>query len=400
MACARRSVSAPCVKAGFLPLVLSRLRGGLQRGTQAVKTFSTACLVLLAVLSAHETAYAGELSPRTPAPVFQAKGWLNSPPLSLAQLHGMVVLVDFWEYTCINCIRTFPYLRRWNELYAPAGLIIIGIHTPEFAFAKNPANVASAVKRFGFSFPVVLDNDEAIWNAFHNAAWPADFLIDKDGRIAYMHLGEGDYGETELAIRQLLKEARPGLDFSAPRYAIPADANADMKASVCRRATPETYLGFARSANLANPGGEDETQEVHYIAPAAVPIDDFALDGDWKAGDEFVRHMRSSAQPKDAVELHYQAKAVYLVAGSDDGSPKPLFVTQDGKPLPRDTWGVDVHADTNGRSLITLGGKRMYYVVNNPEFGEHLMALSTASPGLSLYSFTFGNNCENKFAHK
>jgi thiol-disulfide isomerase/thioredoxin len=357
-------------------------------------------VAVFAMLALSGSSYCSELLPRVPAPDFHAKLWFNSPPLTLAQLHRKVVLVDFWEYTCINCIRTFPYLRRWEELYAPAGLIIIGVHTPEFAFAKNPANVANAVKRFDFSFPVVLDNDEEIWNAFHNAAWPADFLIDKDGRIAYMHIGEGDYGETELAIRKLLKEAKPGLDFSTARFALPADANADMDASVCRRATPETYLGFARGENLANPGGEDQTQEVHYVAPPVVTIDNFALDGDWKAGDEFVRHVRSSAQPRDAVELHYQAKAVYLVAGSDDGSPKPLYVIQDGKPLPPNSRGVDVHAGTNGDSYIALGGKRMYYVVDNPEFGEHTLALSTSSPGVSLYSFTFGNNCENKFAHK
>jgi len=352
------------------------------------------------MLALSGSSYAAELASRAPAPEFEAKVWFNSPPLSLARLRGKVVLVDFWEYTCINCIRTFPYLRRWNELYAPAGLTIIGVHTPEFGFAKNPANVANAVRRFGFSFPVVLDNDETIWNAFHNAAWPADFLIDKDGRIAYMHIGEGDYGDTELAIRRLLKEARPGLDFSNPRYAIPADANADMDASVCRRATPEIYLGFARAENISNPGGEDQTQEVHYVAPPLLPIDSFALAGDWKAGDEFVRHVPSSVLPKDAVELHYQAQAVYLVAGSDDGSPKPLYVTQDGRPLQPNSMGVDVHAGANGGSYIMLAGKRMYYVVNNPNFGEHTLALSTSAPGVSLFSFTFGNNCENKFAHK
>jgi thiol-disulfide isomerase/thioredoxin len=344
--------------------------------------------------------YSAELAPRVPAPDFQSQTWFNSPPLSLPRLRGKVVLIDFWEYTCINCIRTFPYLRRWNELYAPVGLIIIGVHTPEFAFAKNPANVANAVKRFGFSFPVVIDNDETIWNAFHNAAWPADFLIDKDGRIAYIHIGEGNYGETEMAIRKLLKEARPGLAFSNSRYAIPADANADMDASVCRRATPEIYLGFARTQNLANPGGEDQTQEVHYVAPPVVPADSFALEGNWRASDEFVEHMRASPQPKDAVELHYQAKAVYMVAGSDDGSPKQLYVAQDGKPLTPNARGFDVHAGANGATYITLAGKRMYYVVNNPEFGEHALALSTSQPGVSLYSFTFGNNCENKFAHE
>jgi thiol-disulfide isomerase/thioredoxin len=357
-------------------------------------------IIVLAALSICRAVFAGELVSRPPAPDLQSEVWFNSSPLSPAQLRGKVVLVDFWEYTCINCIRTFPYLRRWDELYRPTGLVIVGVHTPEFAFAKNPANVANAVKRFGFSFPVVLDNDEKIWNSFHNTAWPADFLIDKNGRIAYMHIGEGDYGETELAIRKLLQEARPNLDFSTPRYAIPADANSDMQASVCRRATPETYLGFARAANFANPGGEDETQEIHYLAPPAVPIDSFALDGDWQAGDEFVRHVRASAPANDALEVHYQAKAVYLVAGSDDGTLKPLYVTQEGKPLPRQNMGVDVQADRNGRSYVALGRKRMYYVVNNPEFGGHLLVLSTSLPGVSLYSFTFGNNCENTFAHK
>jgi len=185
-----------------------------------------------------------------------------------------------------------------------------------------------------------------------------------------------------------------------PRYAIPAGANADMDASVCRRATPETFLGFSRAQNLSNPGGEDETLEVDYVAPEKVPIDSFALAGDWKAGDEFVRHVRSSSQPRDAVELHYQAKSVYLVAGSDDGSPKALYLTQDGKPLPPGSRGVDVQANTAGASYIMMRGKRMYYLVDNPDFSEHILSLSTAAPGVSLYSFTFGNNCENKFAHK
>jgi len=353
-----------------------------------------------ALFTAALTARAGELSSRTLAPAFRAKTWFNSPPLDVAQLRGRVVLVDFWEYTCINCIRTFPFLRRWNELYTRLGLVIVGVHTPEFAFAKNPANVSSAVKRFGFTFPIAVDSDDAIWNAFHNAVWPADFLIDKNGRIAYMHLGEGDYGETELEIQKLLEEVNPRLNFAAARYAIPADANADMDAAACHRPTPETYLGFLRAANLANPGGEDQSQEVHYVPPPVVPLDDFALDGDWSAGDEFVRHVRTSGQPKDAVELHYQAKAVYLVAGSDEASPRALYLIQDGKPLPREAWGVDVHADSSGRPYLPLSGKRMYYVVDNRDFGEHLLALSTAAPGVSLYSFTFGNNCENKFAHR
>lgn len=357
-------------------------------------------LALLAIGALATPAAAGEMPSRPPAPDFSSPTWFNSPPLKLDQLRGRVVLIDFWEYTCINCIRTFPYLRRWNSLYGPDGLVVIGVHTPEFAFAKNPKNVGEAVKRFGFTFPVAVDSDYKIWNAFHNVAWPADYLIDKNGRIAYIHFGEGDYGDFELEIRKLLKEANPTLDFAAAKYAIPADANADMNATVCRRATPETYLGFMRGMNDANPGGEDRAQEVHYAPPSPLPLDNFALDGDWLAGPEYVRHARVSQGLRDAVELHYQAKAVYLVAGSDDGSSKRLYVTQDGKPLPKSAWGVDVRADSAGRSYIPLGGKRMYYVVANPDFGEHTLTLYATAAGVSLYSFTFGNDCENKFAHK
>jgi thiol-disulfide isomerase/thioredoxin len=345
-------------------------------------------------------AIADEISPRTPAPEFASKIWFNSPPLQLKELLGKVVLIDFWEYTCINCIRTFPYLRRWNQLYRPAGLIIIGVHTPEFAFARNPANVADAVKRFGFTFPVAVDNEYAIWNAFNNVAWPADYLIDKDGRLAYAHIGEGAYGDFELAIRKLLKEANPGLDFAAARYAIPDDANDEMDSPVCRRATPETYLGFARGRNIANANGEDRTLAKNYSAPTTLPVDSFALRGEWHAHDEFVNHTRHTAALDDAVELHYEAKAVYLVAGSDDSAPKSLYVVQDGKPVAQNARGTDLKTDPGGRAYIQLGGKRMYYLVDNPEFGEHTVALYAIEPGVSLYSFTFGNNCENKFAHR
>lgn len=363
-------------------------------------TAHLAAILMIVLLANPGDLCAGELPSRIPAPDFAAKVWFNSGPLAPGKLRGKVVLVDFWEYTCINCIRTFPYLRRWNQLYAPAGLVIIGVHTPEFEFAKNPKNVADAVKRFGFSFPVAVDSDYGIWNAFHNMAWPADYLIDKDGKIAYMHVGEGDYGDFEVEIRKLLKEANPKLDFGGAKYAIPKDANDDMYGAVCRKPTPETYLGFARGRNIANPGGEDQTQEITYVAPGDVPVDNFALAGAWLAGAEYVRHNRGSDGLKDAVELHYQAKAVYLVAGSDDGSPKPLYVMQDGKPLPKDAWGVDVKADSNGRPYITLRSKRMYYVAENPGFGAHTLSLYATTPGVSLYSFTFGNDCENKFTHQ
>lgn len=335
-----------------------------------------------------------------PAPDFTCAPCLNHAPFKLANLHGKVVLVDFWEYTCINCVRTFPYLRRWDKLYRPLGLVIVGVHTPEFEFAKDPGRVADATRRFGFDFPVAIDSDYKIWYAFHNEGWPADYLIDKNGTIAYSHVGEGEYGDFERKIQELLKQANPALDLNQPRYRIPSGENVELGGGVCLRATPETYLGFARDINIANPGGEDHSHETVYAAPAEVPLDDFALDGKWLAAAEYIRPAAGFGPSGAAVALHYRAKSVYLVAGSDDSKPRRLYVTQDGKPLPRTSRGVDVRAAGDGRTYLELGGKRMYYVVSNEEFGGHLLRLEAREAGLSLYSFTFGNNCENKFAHR
>ena len=364
------------------------------------RAIAAALFLALALTIMPLGARAEAFTQRVPAPNFAAKVWLNSRPLTRKQLHGKVVLIDVWEYTCINCIRTFPYLRRWRQLYAPAGLVIIGVHTPEFGFGKNPKNVANAVKRFGFTFPIAVDSDSDIWNAFRAGGWPTDYLIDKGGNIAYVHSGEGDYAEMEREIQTLLKERNPKLNFASARYAITKDEEASMMGGICRRESPETYLGFLRGNNIANPGGEDRTMEVHYLAPSDVPLDNFALNGDWLAGDEYVRHTRSSSGLRDAVQLHYQAKSVYLVAGSDDATPRLLYITQDGNPLPANARGVDVKADASGRTYIELTGKRMYYVAENPAFETHTLALYAITPGVSLYSFTFGNNCESKFAHR
>jgi thiol-disulfide isomerase/thioredoxin len=336
-----------------------------------------------------------------PAPNFTCAPCLNHAPFKLSDLRGKVVLVDFWEYTCINCIRTFPYLRRWDALYRPLGLVIVGVHTPEFEFGKNPTLVAEATRRFGFDFPVAVDSDYKIWYAFHNEGWPADYLIDKNGSVTYTHVGEGEYGDFEHKIQELLKQANPAIDFSQPKYRIPESENVELGGGVCMRATPETYLGFAHTMNIANPGGEDRTGQAVYATPAEIPLDDFALEGRWLATAEYVRHPAEAKPPGDSVALHYRAKSVYLVAGSDsDSQSRRLYVTQDGHPLSASTRGVDVRAGRDGRTYLELGAKRMYYLVNNREFGGHQLQLYALDPGLSLYSFTFGNNCENKFAHR
>ena len=353
-------------------------------------------LLIAALLASPLIAAWPELS-RVRAPDFQCKLWLNSSPLTLRELRGKVVLIDFWEYTCINCVRTFPYLRRWNELYGPLGLVVIGVHTPEFEFAKNPERVAEATKRFKFTFPIAVDSDRRVWEAFQNNVWPAKYLIDKDGRIALSHLGEGDYADFERHIQDLLKEANPKLTFASPKFDIPPDTHEG--GGVCRQSTPETYLGFERGDHLANPGGYRQLAENPYRDPGDLPSDGYALNGRWLAAPEFVRHVATTEPGDDYLSLDYRAKAVYLVAGSDDGSAKPLYVTQDGKPLPKASRGVDIKTDSAGRTYIALGGKRMYYVVNNPRFEQHTLRLYATTPALSLYSFTFGNDCENPFDH-
>lgn len=360
-----------------------------------VRRISQIFALALAVLLAAEFAI-GEES-RVPAPNFTCNIWLNSPPLTLSQLRGKVVLIDFWEYTCINCIRTFPYLRRWNALYRPLGLVIIGVHTPEFAFARETARVQEAANRFGFTFPVAVDSDYKIWNAFNNEAWPAKYLIDKDGDVAFTHLGEGDYAEFERHIQELLKEANPQLSFAAPKFTPPQEReNSGIR---CEPPTPETYLGFARGDRIANAGGYQNLRKAAYAAPAAIPLDGYALSGTWLATPEALAHHTQNASA-DSLTLHYRATSVYLVAGADDVSSAPLYITQDGKPVPKDARGVDIKADSQGRTYIELSAKRMYYVIENPDFGEHVVTLSAKSPGLSLYSFTFGNNCETAFDHR
>jgi thiol-disulfide isomerase/thioredoxin len=350
-------------------------------------------VILAASISSFAAAQINE--EHTEAPEISAEVWINSP-LTLSGLRGKVVLID-WEYTCINCIRTFPYLRRWNRLYAPLGLVVIGVHTPEFAFAKNPQRVADAVKRFGFTFPVVIDCDSRIWKAFHNDAWPANYLIDKDGHLEYSHAGEGEYIQFERLVQRLLQQANPKLDFSAPRYNPPPDAPG--LSGACRQPTPETDLGFLRSDRLANSEGYQQLTAASYQPVARLPLGQFDISGQWLAMPENIKHVGLS-RDYDHLRLHYRGKAVYLVAGSDDGSTGSVLLSQDGKPLAMGSRGVDVKAAADGQTYLSLGGKRMYYVVENPQFGEHVLDLQVSLPEVSFYSFTFGGSCEPAFDHR
>jgi thiol-disulfide isomerase/thioredoxin len=308
-----------------------------------------------------------------PAPDFmQTQDWFNTPgmkPLSLASLRGRVVLIDFWTYTCINCIRTLPYLKAWDASYRRDGLTIVGVETPEFAFERDAGNVANAIKQFGLRYPVAQDNEMGTWNAYGNEYWPADYLIDAHGQVRYAAFGEGDYDKTETAIRALLAEAGSQLGGrSAPKDVVVPS----------RQATPETYLGSERAEGwLARP--KDGVHDYGAPATGHLALNEFAYSGTWKI----------AAQPAEAVsgagiDVEFQAKNVYLVLSSAGARPRQVQVLLDGKPIAAADAGSDVHG-----ASVTVRGQRLYTLASLPRDERHRLSLRFA-PGVSGFAFTFG----------
>ena len=308
-----------------------------------------------------------------PAPAFMdTQEWFNTPgrrALSVSALRGHVVLIDFWTYTCINCIRTLPYLKAWDATYRRDGLVVVGVETPEFAFEKDAANVANAIGQFGLRYPVVQDNNMGTWNAYGNQYWPADYLIDARGQVRYAAFGEGDYDKTETAIRALLAEAGAPVGGRGHPQGVVVPS---------RQATPETYLGTERAQ-----GWIDRPRSgVRDYGPAPsgqLRVNDFAFSGTWNI----------SAQPALAVagagiDVEFQAKNVYLVLSSPGGRPLPVRVLLDGRPVSAADSGADVH-----RGMLTVRRQRLYSLVALPGNERHQLSLRLA-PGVSGYAFTFG----------
>lgn len=306
-----------------------------------------------------------------PAPDFTGnQRWFDTPgdrPLTLAGLRGRVVLVDFWTYSCINCLRTLPYLEGWDQRYRRDGLTIVGVHTPEFPFEKDAGNVADAIKREGIRYPVAQDNDSATWNAYGNQYWPAEYFIDAQGRVRYAHFGEGDYGRKEQVIRTLLAEA--GRDVGAQR------ARASGISASAGVTTPESYLGSDRDERFANgpilPGRRD------YGRGPAPKAEELSYSGEWQiAPDEATARGGS-------LELNFNARHVYLVLGSP-GRTRGLRVLLDGRPLPTRYAGRDVFG-----GVAQIGQQRLYDLVDLPAVGRHVLRLVPDS-GIEGYAFTFG----------
>jgi cytochrome c biogenesis protein CcdA/thiol-disulfide isomerase/thioredoxin len=309
-----------------------------------------------------------------------AVDWLNSPPLTAASLHGKVVLVDFWTYSCINCLRALPYVKAWAQKYKDQGLVVIGVHAPEFAFEKNIDNVKKAVARLGVSYPVAIDNNYAIWRAFNNEYWPAHYFIDAQGSIRHHHLGEGDYAGSERVIQQLLAEANgkavPGgvVAVSATGAEAPGDMN-DVR-------SPETYIGYERAENFVSDGGATHDAANSYTV-GSPSLNEWGLSGRWTVhSDEATLDGTNGG-----IVYRFHARDLHLVLGpSPDGKPIRFRVTVNGK-APGEDHGVDTDSDGNG----TVTGERLYQLVRQKgSVQDRTFEIRFLDPGVRAYSFTFG----------
>ncbi len=327
--------------------------------------------------------------------------WINSEPFRIADQRGKVVLVDFWTYSCVNCIRTLPFLKEWHRKYADQGLLIIGIHTPEFAFEKDRDNVVAAVAEHGIEYPVAQDNDDVTWDAFQTLYWPSKYLIDGDGIIRYRHFGEGAYAETEQQIRELLGEL--GNNLAAIEPDATADPMFDPRAVTCLRGTSmtrELYAGQDRNQSaLFSPGGSYILQNgifgqldvvVDFEDPGRHQNQYLYVHGPWKVGPENLVHARTTEDYEDYLDTIFFARSVNVVMSSQSGEPYQVRVTIEGRPLDPTEAGADVEWDDAGNSFVTVDQSRLYRIVQLPEFSDHELRISSNSDDFTVFSYTFG----------
>ena len=329
-------------------------------------------------------------------------GWINSEPFTLESQRGKVVLVDFWTYTCINCIRTLPYLKDWHDKYADQGLVILGVHAPEFDFEKIRENVVDAVKEFELKYAVAQDNDFVTWRLFqgNRGVWPAKYLIDKDGFIRYTKLGEGDYAVTEEKIRELLAEAGSGTAVMDIEQNLEPRPEMDPAARTTRM-TREIYGGYLRSYGAIRAGTQPPyiaNREFYTEPDADLLYEDpgdhrnhfLYLHGLWHNGPESVTHARETEGYEDYVATMFYATTVNVVMSPEEGAPYQVRVTIDGRALEPTESGSDVQFDEDGNSYVLVDGPRMYRVVKVPEYGGHELRLSSNSADFSVFAYTFG----------
>jgi len=310
-----------------------------------------------------------------------ATAWIHSPPLTVEGLRGKVVVVDFWTYTCVNWLRTLPYVRAWAEKYRDRGLVVVGIHTPEFSVEKDLANVRRAAQDMKVNYPIAVDTDYAIWNAFHNEYWPAIYIVDARGRVRYHHFGEGDYAESERVIQQLLSEAGAagiGHDLVSvdPRGAEVAADWSDLR-------SVENYVGYEKADGFASPGGVARDARRVYTVPVELALNQWALLGEWTIGPEVA--VLQKARGRIAYRFH--ARDLNLVMGSaSPGAPVRFRVLIDGHP-PGPARGSDIDGQGNGAATEP----RLYQLVRQPKpIEDRLFEVEFLDPGVEALAFTFG----------
>jgi thiol-disulfide isomerase/thioredoxin len=335
-----------------------------------------------------KTQYSIDKSQFRMAPEFKAvSGYINTSPITLKDLKGKVVLVDFWTYSCINCIRTLPYLVDWNSKYADKGLVIVGVHTPEFEFEKNIESVKAAVQKFGIKYPVFQDNDKGTWNAYENRYWPRKYIIDSEGYIRYDHIGEGGYTETEKVVQTLLAEraALQGaqtLDFNSSALSTPINIQS---VDFSKVNSPELYFGyqFARDV-LGSPEGFKPDQVVNYSIPSSdLKANVIYLQGEWKNNPDNLELVGVSGK----IALAYSAKSVNIVAGGS-GQAK---VSEDGiESVSADSTNSTRGSDLDSEGELRIDGQRLYNIASHPDYGNHYIVLDVMGKGFQAYTFTFG----------
>ena len=308
--------------------------------------------------------------------------WLNSPPLTPEALRGKVVMVDFWTYSCINCLRALPFVESWYEKYKDHGLVVIGVHAPEFAFEKDPNNVRRAVADLKVTYPVALDNDYAIWQAFNNQYWPAHYFIDATGRIRGHHFGEGNYDESEQTLRKLLTDAGQ-TDLPPPGMGAAKAVGVQAPPDEAHDQSPETYVGYRRAEKFASPGGFVQDQLHGYSAPAALKLNQWALSGSWNVDPE--KAVLGAVPGK--IEFRFYARDLHLVLGpSSDGKPVRFRVLLDGAAA-----AANHGADTDSSGAGTIDRQRLYQLIRQSgDVREHVFSIEFLDSGVQAYSFTFG----------
>ena len=310
-----------------------------------------------------------------------AHGWLNSPPLTSAGLRGKVVLIDFWTYTCINWIRTLPYVRAWAEKYKDHGLVVLGVHSPEFPFEKNTDNVRRAVKHMRVDFPVAIDSDHSIWRAFKNQYWPALYFVDAQGRIRHHYFGEGEYEKSEKIIQLLLVEA--GSAASSRELVSLNGRGLEAAADWASLKSPENYLGHERTENFASPGGAVSDKRKVYAVPAQLRLNQWALSGEWTVGPQVTVLNKSNGR----IAYRFHARDLHLVMGpAARGTAVRFRVLIDGQP-PGASHGIDVDDKGNG----TVSEQRLYQLIRQPKpITDRKFEIEFLDSGVEAFAFTFG----------